>query len=150
MMVMTVSGCRNDKKTSDTISQQQDFPEREININASDTHKVEVADSIEPQDHVAQAVQAVEQAAHAAMLAYSSRNKHDDACPSKPPTNADEDKADEWRREIGRIPYQPNIAFKMIWEPTQGINEVYNALKRGEFDENCMNKVIDFSELTFD
>ena len=33
----------------------------------------------------------VEQAAHAAMLAYSSRNKHDDACPSKPPTNADED-----------------------------------------------------------
>ena len=48
----------------------------------------------------------------------------------------DEDKADEWRREIGRIPYQPNIAFKMIWEPTQGINEVYNALKRGEFDEN--------------
>ncbi len=71
MMVMTVSGCRNDKKTSDIISQQQDFPEREININASDTHEVEVADSIEPQDHVAQAVQAVEQAAHAS---HSSRS----------------------------------------------------------------------------
>ncbi len=71
MMVMTVSGCRHEKETSDTISQQQVFPEREINVNASDTHKVEVADSIEPQDHVAQAVQAVEQAAHAS---HSSRS----------------------------------------------------------------------------
>ncbi len=52
MMIMTASGCHNDKKTSDIISQQQDFPEREININARDTHEVEVADSIEPQDHV--------------------------------------------------------------------------------------------------
>ena len=71
MMIMTASGCHNDKKTSDIISQQQDFPEREININARDTHEVEVADSIEPQDHVAQAVQAVEQAAHAS---HSSRS----------------------------------------------------------------------------
>ena len=37
LVVTLAAGCRHDKKTSDVISQQQDFPKRELNMSVNNT-----------------------------------------------------------------------------------------------------------------
>ncbi|MBR3305745.1 MAG: hypothetical protein IKI75_00660 [Lachnospiraceae bacterium] len=39
----------------------------------------------------------------------------------------EEDRLDDWRREIAGVPFQSNIAYKMVWEPSQEVSEVFTA-----------------------